>query len=145
MTIDLDFSQALQELLVLPFTQGPSAKVLGLSLTRLAQRILPQLDLQAVALCLDGREVIPDIRLLDWRYLVEESPSANRVFKKESPVAFNVQDRSICVAIDGDSDRRGLLLRFGLSLEVINEAREETHDFIMKQCQVFQLIVTPFI
>ena len=36
-------------------------------------------------------------------------------------------------------------MRFNLSPELINEAKEEAHDFILQQCQVFQLIVTPFI
>ena len=57
---------------MLPFTQAPSAKVLGLALTRLAKRVLPQLDLEGISLCLDGREVIRDIRLLDWRYIMED-------------------------------------------------------------------------
>ena len=42
------YAQANQNLLdnlVLPFTQAPSAKVLGLSLTRLSDKILPQLEL----------------------------------------------------------------------------------------------------
>ena len=60
-------------------------------------------------------------------------------------MAFNVQDRTICVSIEGDCDRRGLLLKFNLTQELINEAKEEAHDFILQQCQVFQLIVTPFI
>ena len=55
----------------------------------------------------------------------------------QGPVAFNIQDRTICVAIDGDSERRGLNVRFGLSNELINEAKEEAHDFILQQCQVF--------
>lgn len=36
-------------------------------------------------------------------------------------------------------------MSFGLTQDIINEAKEEAHDFILQQCQVFQLIVTPFI
>ena len=144
LTIDLDFTQAVQEHLVLPFTQAPSAKVLGLALTALAKRVLPQLELQAISLCLDGREAIRDIRLLDWRYIMEdENPGAG--IDKRGPVTFNVQDRTICLSIEGDCERRGLTMRFTLTPELINEAKEEAHDFILQQCQVFQLIVTPFI
>ena len=60
-------------------------------------------------------------------------------------MAFNIQDRTICVSIEGDSERRGLNLRFTLNQELINEAKEEAHEFILQQCQLFQLIVTPFI
>ena len=49
------------------------------------------------------------------------------------------------MSVEGDCERRGLNLRFNLTPELINEAKEEAHDFILQQCQVFQLIVTPFI
>ena len=52
-----------------------------MALTSLAKRVLPQLELQAIALCLDGREVIRDIRLLDWRYIMEDE-TAGAVFDK---------------------------------------------------------------
>jgi len=32
-----------------------------------------------------------------------------------------------------------------MTQELINEAKEEAHEFILQQCQLFQLIVTPFI
>jgi len=59
------------------------------------------------------------------------------ILEKTVPVAFNIHDRTICVSIDGDCDRRGLLLRFSLTAALINEAKEEAHDFILQQCQVF--------
>ena len=43
------------------------------------------------------------------------------------------------------SDARGLLLRLSMSQELINETKEETYDFIVQQCEVFQLIITPFV
>ena len=133
LSIDLDFSQALQEQLVIPFTQAPSAKCLGISLTSFAKRVLPQLELAAISLWMDGREAINDIRLLDWRYILDESKIRPHM-EKHSPVAFNVQDRTICVYLEGDCERRGLSLRFNLTQEVIDEAKEEAHDFILNQC-----------
>ena len=61
---------------MLPFTQQPSAKVLGMALTQLANRVLPQLELTTITLCLDGREAIRDIRQLDWKYIVEDDVNA---------------------------------------------------------------------
>lgn len=116
-----------------------------MALTRLAKRVLPQLELKAISLCLDGREVIRDIRLLDWKYILEDEMAAGDPIDRQGPVAFNIQERTICVSIEGDCERRGLTLRFNLSHELVNEAKEEAHDFILQQCQVFQLIVTPFI
>ena len=83
--------------------------------------------------------------MLDWRYIMQDENSGGVMMNREVPVAFNIQDRTICVSIDGDCERRGLVLRFNLTPELINEAKEEAHDFILQQCQVFQLIVTPFI
>ena len=51
--------------------------MLGIALTRLAKRVLPQLELEAIALCLDGGEVIKDIRLLDWKYIMEDEGQGN--------------------------------------------------------------------
>ena len=73
----------------------------------------------------------------------DENPAAS--IDKRGPLTFNVQDRTICLSIEGDCERRGLTMRFTLTPELINEAKEEAHDFILQQCQVFQLIVTPFI
>lgn len=98
----------MQEHLVLPFTEAPSAKVLGIALTRLAKRVLPQLELEAIALCLDGNEVIRDIRLLDWKYIMEDEIIQGNAIENQGPVAFNIQDRTICVSIEGDCERRGL-------------------------------------
>ena len=68
MTIDLDFMQSMQQNLVLPFTRAPSAKLLGVALTQLASKVLPQLNLDAISLVLDGQSVIHDIRMLDWKF-----------------------------------------------------------------------------
>jgi len=85
---------------------------------------------------MDGREAIKDIRLLDWRYIMDQNSNGNYL-EKHSPVAFNIQDRTICVFIEGDCERRGLSMQFSLTPEVINEAKQEAHDFILQQCQVF--------
>ena len=78
---------------------------------------------------------------------MEDDAEGTRALENQGvpAVAFNIQDRTICVSIEGDCERRGLIMRFNLSPELINEAKEEAHDFILQQCQVFQLIVTPFI
>ena len=89
-----------------------------------------------MALCIDGQEVISDIRLLDWKYIMEVE-GREAVTHSQNPVAFNIQDRTICVFIEGDCERRGLALRFQLTQEVIDEAKEEAHDFILQQCHVF--------
>ena len=120
----------------MPFTHAPSAKCLGIALTSFAKRVLPQLELTTVSLWMDGREAIHDIRLLDWRYIAEDVNN-QRMTEKHLPVAFNIQDRTICVFLEGDCERRGLSLRFNLTQEVIEEAKEEAHDFILQQCQVF--------
>ena len=76
---------------------------------------------------------------------MEDETAGGSAIEKQGPVAFNIQDRTICVSIEGDCERRGLVLRFDLTPELVNEAKEQAHDFILQQCQVFQLIVTPFI
>jgi len=45
--------------------------VLGVALTGLAKKVLPQLELHAITLLMDGQEAIQDIRLLDWRYIMD--------------------------------------------------------------------------
>ena len=97
---------------------------------------------------MDGREAIHDIRLLDWRYIAEDMATRqnqNNTVVEHLPIAFNIQDRTICVFLEGDCERRGISLKFNLSQEVIEEAKEEAHDFILQQCHVFQLVVTPFV
>ena len=131
---------------MLPFTHAPSAKNLGLAVFNLSLKILPQLSMQAVALCLDGQEVIRDIRLLDYRYVSDnEEQQPFDYSRDQGPVAFNIHDRTICVFLDGDCQRRTLALRFSLGQDVIEEAKEDSHEFILQQCHVFQLIVTPFV
>jgi len=43
---------------------------------------------------------------------------------RSGPLAFNIQDRTICVSIQGDTERRGLNMRFILTKKLGKEARE---------------------
>ena len=58
LTIDLDFMQALQQNLVLPFTQAPSAKLLGRALTTLSNKVLPQMNVDAISLLINNQTII---------------------------------------------------------------------------------------
>jgi hypothetical protein len=61
------------------------------------------------------------------------------------PVQFNIEEKTISLNIDGDSPRRSLLMRLAMSRELLEQTKETTHDFILQQCEVFQMIITPFI
>ena len=56
-----------------------------------------------------------------------------------------INEKTICMNIPAQADARGLLIRLSMSQELINETKEETYDFIVQQCEVFQLIITPFV
>ena len=97
-----------------------------------------------VSLIINGQTIIQDIRLLDWRHM--QSPeNDDGLFCPEQPVSFNIEQKTICMSIPAASDARGLLIRLSMSPDLINETKEETYTFIVQQCEVFQLIITPFV
>ena len=87
--------QALQQNLILPFTQSPSAKLLGIALTQLAHKVLPTLRMEAVSLLVDEKVVIEDIRKLDWRY----SEELDEKHHDTEPLVFNLTDKSIKILL----------------------------------------------
>jgi len=101
------------------------------------------MNVDMVSLVINGQTIIQDIRLLDWRHM--HSPDDNGLFCPDQPVSFNIEQKTICMSIPAASDARGLLIRLSMSPELINEIKEETYSFIVQQCEVFQLIITPFV
>jgi hypothetical protein len=56
-----------------------------------------------------------------------------------------MEEKTINLHLEGDREERGLLLRLSMSKELINQMKETTNDFILQQCEVYQMIITPFI
>lgn len=139
--LDLDFMHALQQNLILPFTVAPSTKLLGQALTALAGKMLPQMRVEAISLLIDGYPAVEDIRLFDWRVLTGESGRT----VKSTPARFNIEDKIINLHLEGDSERRGLLIKLSLSLELIEEIKETTTDIVMHHCENFTTLIQPFV
>ena len=59
------------------------------------------------------------------------------------PVSFNITEKTVCMHIPALSDPRGLLIRLRMHREIEN--KEEQYDFLVQQCEVFQMIITPFV
>ena len=95
--------------------------------------MLPQLSLDGIGLVIDGHVVISDIRLLDWKYQYNQQLD-NRFLEDTSKpvVAFNIHEKTICLNILGDNERRSLLLRLTMTPAAINEAKEDTYNFIVQ-------------
>ena len=101
------------------------------------------MNVDAISLLINNQTIIHDIRLLDWRHL--QMHDAQERLAELQPVTFNINEKTVCMSIPAASDARGLLLRLSMSPELINDTKEETYDFIVQQCEVFQLIITPFV
>ena len=56
-----------------------------------------------------------------------------------------MEEKTINLHLKGDTEGRGLLLKLSMSKELINQMKETTNDFILQQCEVYQMIITPFI
>ena len=56
-----------------------------------------------------------------------------------------MEEKTINLHLEGDTEGRGLLLKLSMSKELINQMKETTNDFILQQCEVYQMIITPFI
>ena len=62
-----------------------------------------------------------------------------------APVQFKIEEKIINLFLEGDSDRRGLMMRLSLTKQVIDDIKETTNEGVMQQCELFQMIITPFI
>jgi hypothetical protein len=96
------------------------------------------LKVEAISLVVDGEVAIEDIRSLDWRLMAKAT-------RKAAPSQFNIDEKIISLHLEGDSDHRGLLMKLSLSKAIISEMKETSHDFVLHQCEVFQLIISPYI
>lgn len=94
LTMNIDFMQALQYNLIIPFTESPSAKLLGNALTQLAAKILPTLETEAVSLVVDGKIVVDDLRSLEWTNIEDG-------FEVEQALTFNLVEKTISILIEG--------------------------------------------
>lgn len=65
--VDIDFIQAVQEGLILPFTKSPSLKVLGNALYTLTQRAIPLVQVDCIQLLVEDQIVNADIRLMEFQ------------------------------------------------------------------------------
>jgi hypothetical protein len=84
---------------------------------------------------MDGQAVIHDIRMLDWKFKDVQQLDHRFLEDSQKPiVAFNIHEKSINMNIVGDNERRSLLLRMSMTPEIINEANENTQEFIVQQC-----------
>jgi hypothetical protein len=133
LTQDLDYLGAVQQFLIIPFTVAPSTKLLGTCLTTLAAKLLPYLRVEAIGLVLDGQVAIEDIRLLDWRLLADDNRRSTRV----PPVSFNIDEKIINLNLEGDTEHRGLMIKFSMSKQLRDEIKETSNDHILRQCEVF--------
>lgn len=58
---------------------------------------------------------------------------------------FKIDEKIINLYLEGDSERRGLLMRLSLTKQIIDDIKETTNEAVMQQCELFQMIITPFI
>ena len=63
LTLDIDFMQAVQQQLVIPFTKTPCLRTLGVSITELALKVLPlEVYVNCIQLIKESRIISQDIR-----------------------------------------------------------------------------------
>lgn len=79
--------------------------------------------------------------MLDWRLLANDSKRSTRA----APVAFNIDERVISLHLEGDTEHRSLLMKLGLTKQLRDELKETTNEQVLRHCEVFQLVITPFI
>ena len=58
---------------------------------------------------------------------------------------FKIDEKIINLYLEGDSERRGLLMKLSLTKQIIDDIKETTNEAVMQQCELFQMIITPFI
>lgn len=88
------------------------------------------LRVEAISLLVDGCIAIEDIRAMDWRVMAKET-------RKSAPMQFNIDEKVISLHLEGESEKRGLLIKLGLSKSLISEMKECSHDSVLNQCEVF--------
>jgi hypothetical protein len=79
--------------------------------------------------------------MLDWRILTNDGKRMTRA----APVAFNIEERIINLSLEGDTEHRGLMMKLSLSKQLRDYLKETTNESVLQQCEVFRLIITPFI
>ena len=82
LSLDIEFMQAVQEQLILPFTVNPSLKTLGHSLTQLTFKTMPMAHVQSIELYYNSQLISEDIRQLVF---VQNGPVLTN-FEQSSPV-----------------------------------------------------------
>ena len=126
--VDIDFIQAVQETLILPFTKSPSLKVLGQALYSLTQRAIPIVQVDRIALLVDDQIVNADIRLMQF----ELGPRVS--------VTHSVSVSQDTISILLPANGRSILVKV-----IFNENEEGVGDLVAQNCEVYQQIISPFV